>query len=460
MLLEKYTEVLEKSDPIKFLGVITRVQGLLIESDGPQAVLGEMCLITINRDGREVPAEVVGVEGHTVQLMPYEETEGIEAGCRVKATGEYLEVPVSDKLLGRVLGSRGRPIDGGDPVGSPQRYPVFNKPPDPLRRRRITEQLVTGVRSIDGLLSVGKGQRVGIFAGSGVGKSTLLGMVARNTEADINVIALIGERGREVREFIENDLGPEGLKRSVLIVSSSNEPALSRIRGAYIATAVAEYFRDQGKDVMLLFDSVTRFAQAQRDIGLAIGEPPARQGYTPSVFSLLPKLLERSGTSDKGTVTAFYTILVEGDDMNEPVSDAVRGILDGHVSLSRLLAQEYHYPAIDVLDSVSRLAPKITTPRVQEAAGLVRRHMAVYKEQEDLINVGAYVRGSNPQVDEAIEKMPAIREFLTQGTEEKTDLKEAFEGISRISGVPLEAGDYSEGSLQEIKGDETLSIQA
>ncbi len=463
-MFDKYQITVEKSEPIKFVGVIRRVQGLLIESEGPQAVVGEMCTITIERQGREIPAEVVGVRGQSVQLMPYEEVDGIEVGCRVRASGEYLEVPVSEQLLGRVLDSRARPMDRGSGVAGSAGgnwYPVFSNPPDSLARSRISEQLVTGVRAVDGLLPVGMGQRVGIFSGSGVGKSTLLGMIARNTEADINVIALIGERGREVREFLEQDLGPEGMKNSVVVVSSSNEPPLARIRGAYVATAVAEYFRDQGKNVMLLFDSVTRFAQAQREIGLAVGEPPARQGYTPSVFSLLPKLLERSGTAEKGSITAFYTILVEGDDMNEPISDAVRGILDGHISLSRPLAPEVHYPAVEVLASGSRLAPKITSPRVQRAAGHMRKLLALYREQEDLINVGAYVKGSNPQVDEAIEKMGEIRRFLTQDIHEKAGLADTLTELSRITGVALEDRDYPDKGLsEEDLRDEKISIQA
>jgi flagellum-specific ATP synthase len=304
-----------------------------------------------------------------------------------------------------------------------------------LSRRRITEPVATGVRSIDALATAGKGQRLGIFSGSGVGKSTLLGMIARNTSADVNVIALIGERGREVREFMENDLGPEGLARSVVVVSTSNKPPLARVRGAFAATAIAEYFRDQGRDVMLLFDSVTRFAWAQREIGLAIGEPPASRGFTPSVFTLLPKLLERAGTSDRGTITAFYTILVEGDDLDEPVSDAVRGVLDGHLVLSRALAERTHYPAVDVLRSISRLAIKVTSPRTRKAAAAVKRLMAIYAEAEDLINVGAYARGSNPEIDRAMDKIGEINEFLRQDIEERTDFEETLERLARIAEV-------------------------
>jgi len=441
-IFKKYSDVLQTIDPIKYTGVIQKVRGLLLESKGPQVVVGETCQILVPKGRGVVWAEVVGVYNDTVQLMTYDTMEGIEIGCIVIAMGETLSIPVSSELLGRVLGSMGKPIDGKGSPGAEQRYSVFNDPPDVLTRQRITEKIVTGVRSIDFLTTVGKGQRIGIFSGSGVGKSTLLGMIARNTDADVNVIALIGERGREVREFIENDLGPEGLKRSVIVVSSSNDPPLSRIRGAFTATAVAEYFRDQGKDVMLLFDSVTRFARAQREIGLAIGEPPATRGYTPSVFSTLPKLLERCGTSDKGTVTGFYTILVDGDDMDEPVSDNVRGILDGHIVLSRRLASQYHYPAIDVLNSISRLAIKVCGRNTINAAGYMKKQIAVYTEAEDLINVGAYVRGSNPEIDEAIEKMPPIRNFLIQGIEEKSDIEETFQLAEEITGINIPREEY------------------
>ncbi len=436
-IFDKYASALSRIDPIKYTGAVQRVQGLVIECLGPRAVVGELCQITIPASGRMVWGEVVGLRDRMVQVMPYDEMEGIEVGCRVAAMGEGLSVPVSEKLLGRVLDAMGRPIDDRGDIGSPEWYSVFRGPPDVLRRSRITRKIATGVRSIDALTTVGRGQRMGIFSGSGVGKSTLLGMIARNTSADINVIALVGERGREVREFIENDLGEEGLARSVVVVASSNKPPLARVRGAYTATAVAEYFRDRGRDVMLMFDSVTRFARAQREIGLAIGEPPANRGFTPSVFSLLPKLLERSGTSEAGTVTGFYTILVEGDDMDEPVSDNVRGILDGHVVLARRLAQRNHYPAVDVLQSVSRLAVKVTGPRIQEAAGRVRRMLATYEQAEDLINVGAYVEGSSPEIDEAIRKMPAINAFLVQAIEEKVPLADTYRRLGEIAEVEI-----------------------
>jgi flagellum-specific ATP synthase len=433
----KYSTVVENLDPIKFTGYVREVRGLLIESEGPQAVVGELCQIIVPKGEGVVWAEVVGLRDHTVQLMSYNEMEGIEIGCLVIGTGESLSVPVSERLLGRVLDSMGKPMDGKGDVGSPDWYSIFNTPSDVLRRRPIVERIATGIRAIDGMVAVGKGQRMGIFSGSGVGKSTLLGMIARNTNADVNVIALIGERGREVREFIENDLGEEGLARSVIVVSSSNTPPLARLRGAFVATAVAEYFRDQGKNVMLLFDSVTRFARAQREIGLARGEPPAQRGFTPSVFSTLPKLLERCGTSQTGTITGFYTILVEGDDMDEPVSDTVRGILDGHVVLSRRLAQEYHYPAVDVLQSISRLAPRITGPVTQKVVGLLRRLLAVYTEAEDLINVGAYVRGSNPTIDEAMDKITEIREFLMQGITDKAPIEETLRRAGQLVDVEI-----------------------
>ncbi|AHC14582.1 FliI/YscN family ATPase [Salinispira pacifica] len=433
----KYVETVQSIETILFMGTVQKVRGLLIESHGPQAVVGELCEIYPAAGHEPIYAEVVGLHGNIVQLMPFSEPQGIEVGSSVVASGRRLEVQVSDKLLGRVLNSMGKPIDGKGDIHSGVNYPAMASPPDVLNRKSITEQVSTGIRAIDGLLPVGKGQRMGIFSGSGVGKSTLLGMIARNTSADINVIALIGERGREVREFIEQDLGEEGLKRSVLIVSTSDKPPVARLKAAYIATAVAEYFRDQGNDVMLMFDSVTRFARAQREIGLAIGEAPATRGFPPSVFSTLPRLLERCGTGENGTITGFYTILVDGDDMDEPVADNVRGILDGHMVLSRRLAQAYHYPSIDILDSVSRLAPRISLPEAQKAAGAVRRLMALYRENEDLINIGAYASGSNPELDEAIKRNPSFLRFLQQSITEKSSLRETFQGLSDISGLQI-----------------------
>jgi len=451
-LFDKYAFTLEKIDPIKYTGVVQRVQGgLIVEAKGPRAVVGELCQIVLPDSRKIIWAEVVGLRGQTVQLMPYDEMEGITVGCKVIAMGEQLSVPVSQKLLGRVLDAMGKPIDGKGDVGSSLWYPIYQAPPDVLRRPRIEQKIGTGIRSIDSLVTVGRGQRMGIFSGSGIGKSTLLGMIARNTSADVSIIALIGERGREVRDFIENDLGPEGLERSVLVVASSNKPPLSRIRGAYVATAIAEYFRDQGKHVMLLFDSVTRFARAQREIGLAVGEPPANRGFTPSVYSLLPKLLERSGTSPKGTVTGFYSVLVEGDDLDEPISDAVRGILDGHIVLTRNLAQRNHYPAVDVLQSVSRLAEKVTGANIKKAAAALRRMLATYREAEDLINVGAYVEGSNAEIDEAIAKMPEINEFLVQAVDEKHPLEETYRRLGEIVGITIP---------EEELGSEAFSLQA
>jgi len=445
-IFEKYLESAERVDPIKCVGRICKVQGLLIESRGPTAIIGELCRIEAPKGRGHIQAEVVGLRDEIVQLMAFEETDGIEVGNRVIALGRRLEVPVSNKLLGRVLDALGNPLDDKGDIESSYLYPAIASPPDPLKRRRVTERIVTGVRAIDGLLAVGRGQRLGIFAGSGVGKSTLLGMIARNTNADVNVVALIGERGREVNDFIVNDLGPEGLARSVLVVTPSNSSPLCRLRGAYVATAIAEFFRDQGLDVMLLFDSVTRFARAQREIGLAAGEPPATRGYTPSMFDSMPKLLERSGTSAKGSITGFYTILVDGDDMDEPVSDTVRGILDGHIVLSRKFAQAYHYPAIDILQSVSRLAPSIAGRVTNKAAGLIRRNMAVYAEAEDLISVGAYQKGSNPAVDEAIDKHWAIKDFLIQDVQEHSSLKETLETMSGITELEIPDEEFADGA--------------
>jgi flagellum-specific ATP synthase len=390
--------------------------------------------------------------------MAFEETGGIEVGCRVVATGSQLEVPVSDKLLGRVLDCMGNPADGKGGIDAVLRYPALASPPDAAARPRITRRLSTGVRSIDGLLTVGRGQRIGIFAGSGVGKTTLMGMIARNTNADVNVVALIGERGRELNDFIANDLGPEGLARSVLVVTPSNSPPLARLRGAYAATAVAEYFRDQGMDVMLLFDSVTRFARAQREIGLATGEPPATRGYTPSVFDSMPKLLERSGTSERGSITGFYTVLVEGDDMDEPIADTVRGILDGHIVLSRRLAQAYHFPAVDVLGSISRLMSKVSGPVTNKAAGYIRRLMATYAEAEDLINVGAYHTGTNPAIDEAIVKRNAIESLLIQEVEEKTSMTETLRIMADIAGMEIPPGEIGAYEQSPVRGKNSVPV--
>ncbi len=435
-IFEKYSDVLDTTDPIKFTGRVIKVQGLLIESSGPRVILGELCYIIIN--GKDVIwAEVVALKEESVQLMAYDSMEGIEIGCPVVATGDFLKIPVSAKILGRVVDSMGRPADDKGNIRSAVRIPVFNSPPDILKRKMITEQIPTGIRAIDSILSVGMGQRIGIFSGAGVGKSTLLGMIARNTESDINVIALVGERGREVLEFIENELGEDGLQKSVIVVSSSDSLPIARIRGSYTATAIAEYFRDRGKNVMLFFDSLTRFARAQREIGLAIGEPPATRGFTPSVFTEMPKLLERCANSDKGTITGFYTVLVEGDDLDEPVADNAEGFLDGHIILDRKLAEANHYPAINILKSISRLANKISTPEARKVAGFIRNKMAVYTEAEDLINVGAYARGTNPEIDEAIKKLPEIKKFLIQDIDEKSGFEDTIRLAAEIAGMTV-----------------------
>lgn len=426
--LGKYRQALEGIDPVRVNGKVTQVVGLTIESQGPEVKLGEICQI-FPQSGEPIIAEVVGFRDNKVLLMPLGELTSIGPGSDVVATGSALSVKVGPEILGKVLDGLGRPLQGSIPPGLAS-YPTNNAPPNPLLRPRIREPLSVGVRAIDGLLTVGKGQRVGIFAGSGVGKSTLLGMIARNTTADINVIALIGERGREVMEFIERDLGEEGLKRSVVVVATSDQPAMIRIKGAMIATSIAEYFRDRGLNVMLMMDSVTRFAMAQREIGLAIGEPPATRGYTPSVFALLPKLLERAGTADKGSITGFYTVLVDSDDMNDPIADAVRGILDGHIVLDRKIAQKGHFPAIDVLASVSRVMNEICTERHLEAVRQVKRHLATFREAEDLINIGAYKPGTNREIDAAIRYKDIIRDFTAQGTHEPSDLDTTIQALT------------------------------
>ncbi|NLH87576.1 MAG: flagellar protein export ATPase FliI [Firmicutes bacterium] len=428
----KYHARLSSLDTIKQRGRVAQVIGLVIESDGPHAQVGEICSIYPRNTTVPVIAEVVGFRENKLLLMPLGEMEGIEPGSEVVASGKFLTVRVGDELLGRVLDGLGRPMDGLGPIHAAVEYSVSSPPPNPLSRPRIVEPLPLGVRAIDGLLTCGCGQRVGIFSGSGVGKSTLLGMIARNTRADVNVIALVGERGREVLEFIEGDLGEDGLARSVVVVATSDTPALVRIKGAMVATAIAEYFRDRGLNVMFMMDSVTRFAMAQREVGLAIGEPPATKGYTPSVFALLPKLLERSGTSERGTITGLYTVLVDGDDLTEPIADAVRSILDGHIVLSRSLADGNHYPAIDVLKSVSRVMDNVVSPEQRRAAGVFRDLLATYRQAEDLINIGAYVDGSNPKIDESIAAIDGFNKYLRQGVEEKASFDEAVEGLVAV----------------------------
>jgi len=418
--LQRFYRRLATADPITEFGIVEKVVGNTIESHGPNATVG--CVCWLQNHGRRVPVEIVGFTDGKVISMPLGKIEGVRQGDILQASSRTANIGMSEHLRGRVLDGLGRPIDGHPMPSDLHRQDLYAEPANPLSRDPIREPLQTGVRVIDGLLTTGLGQRVGIFGGSGVGKSTLLGMIARYTSADINVIALIGERGREVREFIENDLGEEGLKRSVVIVSTSDQPALVRIRAAFAATSAAEYFRDRGFNVMLMMDSVTRFAMAQREVGLAAGEPPSSKGYTPSVFSMLPRLLERSGKFQRGSITAFYTVLVEGDDMNDPIADSVRSILDGHIVLDRDLASRGHYPCIDVLHSVSRLMTHLTTEEVRKAAFEIRDLMATYKKSEDLINIGAYKRGSNPRIDASIDRADPINTFLRQRAEDPSEL--------------------------------------
>ena len=432
---DKYRSVCT-DDLFKVRGKVVNVVGLTIESAGPSAKLGDICMIypsVANAGSKPALAEVVGFRNGRNLLMPYEDVEGIGPGSSVENTGAPLKVRVDESLLSHTLDGLGRPNE--EMVLSGEEYSVEAKPPDPMSRKIISEVLPLGVKAVDGLITVGKGQRIGIFAGSGVGKSTLMGMFARNTKADINVIALIGERGREVREFIERDLGPEGMKRSVVVVATSDKPALERKKAAQTATAIAEYFRDQGKDVLLMMDSMTRFSMAQREIGLASGEPPVSRGYPPSVYSEMPKLLERAGCSDKGSITGLYTVLVDGDDFNEPITDTARSILDGHIMLDRKLAHKNHYPAIDVLQSISRCMSQIATREHKSYAGRLKNVMATYAEAEDLINIGAYKAGSNPDIDYAVSRIGAVNEFLMQDVSDKftfeqtvSMLKEIFDG--------------------------------
>ena len=429
--LSRYFEQLPKINTIKQHGRVSKIVGLIIESEGPAVMMGEMCLI-VNPRGGVVRSEVVGFKGNIVQLMPLGDLGGVGPGSEVRATGKPLMVKVGWNLLGRVLDGLGEPIDGLGPLDCENEVPIYAEPPNPFLRPRVEEPMEMGIRVLDSTIPFGKGQRVGIFAGSGVGKSTTLSMVARFAKADINILALIGERGRELRDFLERDLGPEGMKRSVVTVATSDTPALVRLKASYTGTAVAEYFRDTGHDVMLMMDSVTRFAMAQREIGLAVGEPPATQGYTPSCFALLPKLMERAGTSPKGTITAIYTVLVQGDDMSEPIADTVRGILDGHIVLSRKIAHRNIYPAVDVLQSVSRVFNEVTTDEHKALSGKIREVLDMYKQNEDLINIGAYQRGNNPKVDYAIDKIDDVQDFLKQGIFERTTFDEMMEHLRGI----------------------------
>lgn len=435
MLAENLAEHIPHLSTFKKYGRVMRVVGLMIESQGPESSIGDVCYIHVHRANgqhHQIMAEVVGFRDEIVVLMPFTNIRDISIGCLVEGTGKPLEVKVGPGLIGKVLDSMGLPVDE-TPLPKGLIPTITEKdPPNPLTRPPIDEKLEVGVKAIDGMLTVGKGQRVGIFAGSGVGKSTLLGMIARNTNADLNVIALIGERGREVREFIERDLGPEGLKRSIVIAATSDQPALMRIKGAFTATAIAEYFRDHGLNVMLMMDSVTRVAMAQREIGLAVGEPPATRGYTPSVFSILPKLLERTGTNTHGSITAFYTVLVDGDDMNEPIADAVRGILDGHIVLDRVLANKGQFPAINILKSVSRLMNHISSKEHVEAADYLRNLYYQYNKSEDLINIGAYKKGSSKEIDEAIMYEPLIVDYLKQYYLDKVPMEDSIAQLQQL----------------------------
>jgi flagellum-specific ATP synthase len=433
--IKKYLDRLEHLDLIKVNGRVTQVIGLVIESIGPSASLGEVCSIKSRDDETICLAEVVGFKNNRVLSMALGDINRISIGSEIVASGKSFSVPVGKKLLGRVIDGLGRPIDGKGWIEAEEIRSIYNQPPEPLERKRITEALATGIRAIDALLTCGKGQRIGIFAGSGVGKSTLMGMIARNTSADVNVIALIGERGREVRDFIEKELGEGGLSKSVVVVATSDKPPLIRVKSALVAITIAEYFRDQGLDVMFMMDSLTRVAMAQREVGLAIGEPPTTKGYTPSVFALLPKLVERAGTSSKGSITALYTVLVEGDDLSEPIADSARSILDGHIVLSRKLANMGHYPAIDPLESISRLMPDIVSEKHRKSAEKIIDLLATFREAEDLINIGAYVRGSNPKIDKSIQMIDKIREFLRQDVKEKAEFEDSVNRLIELANL-------------------------
>lgn len=465
--LTKYLDTVKNTQTIHYVGRVSYVNGLDIQSNGPRCVIGEICTIRVPSLKTSVLAEVVGLDETSVKLSAFGNTRGIEVGCEVVASGKTLQVPVGKSLLGRVIDATGAPCDNKGAIVPETYYPAECDPPDPMTRKPIDRRITTGVRAIDTLLTVGKGQRLGIFAGSGVGKSTLLSMIARNTDADINVIALIGERGREVLDFINRDLGEEGLKRSVIIVATSDQPSICRLRASYVATAVAEYFRDQGNDVMFMFDNVTRFAHAQREIGLAKGEPPAQKGYPPSVFDMIPKLLERAGTNDKGTITAFYNVLVDSDDMNEPITDKVRGTLDGHIVLNRKLAQSYHYPAIDVLQSISRLSRRVMGTKTKEACGVIRELMSVYESNELMITTGAYEKGNSPLIDKAIAMHDDIEKFLKQEEFDKCTMNDSLKKLSELSGIEIpeeefdeNAGSQNKSTVQIVKELSSETIQS
>lgn len=421
-------------ETIQAYGKVVEIIGLIIEADGPKSSIGDLCYIyKDDSKTKKIMAEVVGYRANRILLMPLSSMEGIMAGAPVVNTGSDMKIKVSETMLGRVLDGLGEPIDGYGDIVPEKLYSTNAEFINPLMRKPIDEPLSLGIRAIDGFITVGKGQRMGIFAGSGVGKSTTLGMMAKNTTADVNVIALIGERGREVREFIEKTLGAEGMKRSVVICATSEQPSLVKIKAGFVACAIAEFFRDKGKDVLFMLDSVTRIALAQREVGLAVGEPPATRGYTPSVFALMPKILERAGINEKGTITGLYTVLVEGDDFNEPISDTARSILDGHIVLSRDLAHKNHYPAIDVLESISRVMNSIATKEHKTAAGFIRNLLATYKKNEDLINIGAYAKGSDPLCDKAITLKDKIDNFLIQEVDDKASYDVTINELMQIS---------------------------
>ena len=428
----KYLNIINNTKSIKEIGKITEIIGLTIESDGPKSSIGDLCYIYNDFGEEAIMAEVVGFRKDKILLMPLASPDGIRPGAMVVNTGDAMKIGVGNQLIGRVLDGLGRPIDTLGEIRFSEYKSTRADAINPLKRKRIAESLALGIKSVDGFMTVGKGQRMGIFAGSGVGKSTTLGMMAKNTSADLNVIALIGERGREVKEFIEEILGTEGMKRSIVIAATSEQPSLVKIKAAFVATSIAEYFRDKGMDVLFMLDSVTRVAMAQREVGLAIGEPPATRGYTPSVFALLPKLMERAGTNELGTITGLYTVLVEGDDFNEPISDTSRSILDGHIVLSRSLAHKNHYPAVDVLQSLSRVMNDIVSDEQKAAAGVIRSLLAVHAKNEDLINIGAYVSGSDPICDKAIALMDNINDFLTQSTKDKIDFEQSINDLIQL----------------------------
>ena len=430
--LSRFRTALAQLNPLSISGRVVQVVGLTVEAMGLNCRVGEICEIQTSHS-TPLMAEVIGFRNSHTLLMPLGNMEGIQPDSTVRSVSRAFKAPVGESLVGRVLNGLGEPIDGKGPLEAVDWASTNQAPPHPLQRSAIAEPLVTGVRVIDGMLTCGKGQRMGIFAGSGVGKSTLLGSIARNSESDISVIALIGERGREVREFLERDLGPEGLARSVIVVSTSDQPALVRLKAALVAMTVAEFFRDNGRDVMFMMDSVTRYAMAQREIGLSIGEPPASKGYTPSVFAMLPRLLERAGRGEKGSITGFFTVLVEGDQFNEPICDAVRGILDGHIILSRTLAARNHYPAIDVMSSVSRVMPALTSKEHLQLAAFARKNLAVYEKVRDLVNIGAYVKGSDPEVDTALQVMPALDNFLQQDVSDVSNFDKTLELLAEIN---------------------------